>query len=88
MSLELQYETTTYLLFNFLALADNRVSRIYLIPSLIKNMLEVMKETNQMLPNLTHWESTGEALTYEIAKSFFHFFEDKKVGSVILMYKT
>ena len=71
-------------MFTFLALADNRVSRIYLIPSLIKNMLEVMKETNQMLPCLTHWESTGEALTYDIAKPFFQFFEDEKVGIVIL----
>ena len=47
-----------------------------------------MKETNQMLPCLTHWESTGEALTYDIAKSFFQFFQDKKVGPVILKYKT
>ena len=64
----------------FAALANNKVSRLYLIPSLIKNMIEVMKETGQMLPDLIHWESTGEALTSDTAKFFFEIFPDKTVS--------
>ena len=69
----------------FSALADNKVSRIYLIPSLIKNMLEVMRETNQTLPDLIHWESTGEALTSDTANSFFQFFTDSTVIMIIVL---
>ena len=66
-------------------MAENKVSRIYLIPSLIKNMLEVMRETNQTLPDLIHWESTGEALSADTAKSFFQFFPDSTVIRIVVL---
>ena len=43
-------------------------------------MIEVMKETGQRLPDLIHWESTGEALTSDTAKFFFEIFPDKTVS--------
>ena len=43
-------------------------------------MIEVMNETSQMLPDLNHWESTGEALTSDTAKFFFELFPDKTVS--------
>lgn len=46
----------------------------------MKNMLEVMKTTNEMLPALQQWESTGEALTLETAQAFFQTFPNKEVS--------
>ena len=43
-------------------------------------MLEVMKQTNEMLPALLQWESTGEALTIEAAETFFQTFPNKEVS--------
>ena len=48
-------------------------------------MLEVMRETNQTLPDLIHWESTGEALTSDTANSFFQFFTDSTVIMIIVL---
>jgi hypothetical protein len=44
-------------------------------------MLEVMKETNEMLPSLLQWESTGEALTFDTAKAFFEMFSNSTVNN-------
>lgn len=47
----------------------------------MKNILEVMKQTNEMLPALLQWESTGEALTLETAEAFFQAFPNKEVSA-------
>ena len=46
-------------------------------------MLEVMKETNEMLPNLLWWEGTGEVLTLDTDKTFFHTFQITNVSMII-----
>ena len=69
------------------ALGENKVSRLYLIPSLMRNMLEVMKQTNEMLPRLLQWESTGEALTFDTAEAFFQTFANSNVRITIYLKK-
>ena len=64
------------------ALATNNVSRLYLIPSLMKNIIEVMNQTKELLPKLLQWESTGEALTFHTAEVFFQTFPNKQVSII------
>lgn len=60
----------------------NRVSRLYLIPSLMRNMLDYCRSSlddlkDQLLIDLRHWESTGEPLTLDTATVFFDTFSGK-----------
>ena len=111
-------------------LSDQKVSRLFLIPSLMKNMISYMKLEGISLPSkvfiltnrtlvgpvsdvslshsnylvdyitskfphvpfwlnfssvdLIHWESTGEPLSMEVAKTFFDFFQkDEKTKNVL-----
>ena len=48
-------------------------------------MLEVMKQTNEMLPRLLQWESTGEALTFDTAEAFFQTFANSNVRTTIYL---
>ncbi len=60
-------------------LSEQKVSRLFLIPSLLKNMISFMKLEGMTLPYLNHWESTGEPLTMEVARTFFDFFPKNNV---------
>ena len=60
-------------------LFEQKVSRLFLIPTLLKNMISFMKLEGMTLQNLNHWESTGEPLTMEVAKTFFDFFPKNNV---------
>ncbi len=57
---------------------DYGVRRLYLIPSLMNAMIENMKlKGERKLDRLLLWESTGEAITFEVAKNFYDFFRDR-----------
>jgi amino acid adenylation domain-containing protein len=51
-------------------LADTRVSRIWLVPSLLQALLDTQPDLEQRLPDLRFWVSTGESLTTPLAQRF------------------
>jgi amino acid adenylation domain-containing protein len=51
-------------------LASNRVSRIVLVPSLLRNMLEAADDLQARLPNLKVWVTSGEAVPVELTQRF------------------
>jgi amino acid adenylation domain-containing protein len=51
-------------------LADNHVTRIVLVPSLLKAILDVNPNLQSRLPDLKLWTSSGEPLSRQIAERF------------------
>ncbi len=51
-------------------LAEHAVSRIWLVPSLLRTMLDEVRELRQRVPALTFWVTTGEALPVELFRRF------------------
>lgn len=51
-------------------LADARVTRIVLVPSLLRVLLESRSDLQQQLPCLKYWVCSGEALSVELAQQF------------------
>ncbi len=51
-------------------LAGERVSRIWVVPSLLRMLLEEHGDLQQRLPALKFWVSSGEALTVELLERF------------------
>jgi len=51
-------------------LADQRVSRIVLVPSLLRVLLDTDMDLARLLPGLTLWICSGEALSRELADRF------------------
>ena len=51
-------------------LADNHVTRIVLVPSLLKAILDVDPNLQSHLPDLKLWTSSGEPLSRELAERF------------------
>ncbi len=51
-------------------LSKNHVTRIVLVPSLLKTMLEIKPQIGSLLPDLQFWVSSGEALTPDLVKVF------------------
>ena len=52
------------------ALADHRVSRIVLVPSLLRAMLDTHPNLAARLPDLHTWTTSGEALSAELCERF------------------
>jgi acyl-coenzyme A synthetase/AMP-(fatty) acid ligase/acyl carrier protein len=52
------------------SLAENDVSRIVLVPSLLRALLDIPGDLKQRLPRLRHWTSSGEALPVDLARRF------------------
>ncbi len=52
------------------ALADNRVSRLVLVPSLLRAMLDTHEGLGARLPLLKTWTTSGEALPAELCRRF------------------
>ncbi len=52
------------------ALADHRVTRIWLVPSLLRAMLDAVPDLHRRLPKLAFWVSSGEALSLELLQRF------------------
>lgn len=52
------------------ALAQKRVSRIVLVPSLLREMLDGCADLEHVLPDLSLWVSSGEALPSELVQKF------------------
>jgi len=51
-------------------LAEQRVTRIVLVPSLLRALLEHAPNLEARLPELKLWSSSGEVLTWELARRF------------------
>ena len=51
-------------------LADHRVTRIVLVPSLLRTMLDAEPELGAHLPHLRLWVSSGEALSRDLVRRF------------------
>ena len=52
-------------------LATHRVSRIVVVPSLLRAVLAIEPNLARALPALRYWTTSGEALAYELMRSFF-----------------
>ena len=52
------------------ALARHKVSRVVLVPSLLRAMLSTVDEIGESLECLKVWVSSGEALTVDLSRSF------------------
>lgn len=57
-------------------LARYSVSRLVLVPSLLHEILALDKTQRQMLAGLSLWTASGEALTAELVKAFYHTWPD------------
>jgi thioesterase domain-containing protein len=53
------------------ALAEAKVTRIVLVPSLLRVLLDEHADLGERLPRLSHWTSSGEALAGDLAERFF-----------------
>jgi amino acid adenylation domain-containing protein len=61
------------------ALAKHQVTRIWLVPSLLRALLEAYPDLAERLPELRFWVSSGEAL----APDLFHEFQRRMPGGVL-----
>ncbi|HSK00938.1 MAG TPA: amino acid adenylation domain-containing protein [Kofleriaceae bacterium] len=55
-------------------LAAHRVSRIVLVPSLLRAILDAAVALSEPLPALRYWTTSGEALPYQLANRFAEVF--------------
>jgi amino acid adenylation domain-containing protein len=51
-------------------LAKYQVTRIWLVPSLLRTLLETVPDLQECLPDLRFWVATGESLTMDLARKF------------------
>ncbi|MBW4417616.1 MAG: amino acid adenylation domain-containing protein [Myxacorys californica WJT36-NPBG1] len=51
-------------------LAEQQVTRLVLVPSLLRVLLETIPDLHDRLPKLKYWVSSGEALTIELCQRF------------------
>lgn len=51
-------------------LVSEKITRIVLVPSLLRVMLDTMKMNSQSLPDLYYWFSSGEELTIDLYRNF------------------
>ena len=61
-------------------LAEGGVTRIVLVPSLLRVLLDVQADLGARLPRLSHWISSGEVLPSELVERFF----ERLPGRVLL----
>ncbi len=52
-------------------LAEHAVSRIVLVPSLLRTLLDSIPDLQQRLPELRIWVCSGEALSFELCEKFY-----------------
>jgi len=57
-------------------LVSQRVSRIILVPSLLKILLDKIKDDHIALPNLKYWLCSGEVLIHTLVDAFYRLFPD------------
>lgn len=55
-------------------LADLHVTRLLLVPSLLRVMLQKIKEDQEELPYLKYWTTSGELLSPDLIESFYEIF--------------
>ncbi len=63
-------------------LRTSRASRIVLVPSLMRAMLEAVKDLGRRLPDLRYWACSGEALTKELVGLFYDRLPDARLLNV------
>ena len=63
-------------------LARERVTRLLLVPSLLRQLLRQPEEKLRSLSALTHWTSSGEPLSLHLARQFFEHFPHAQLLNV------
>jgi amino acid adenylation domain-containing protein len=58
-------------------LAKHRVTRIWLVPSLLRAILETVPQLGERVPTLKFWVSSGEALSVELYRRFRSLLPDR-----------
>ncbi|MGA8763738.1 MAG: amino acid adenylation domain-containing protein, partial [Candidatus Sulfotelmatobacter sp.] len=59
------------------ALAEHRVTRLVLVPSLLRAMLDVESKIANCLPHLKYWISSGESLSQDLIRRFREIANDR-----------
>ncbi len=59
------------------ALAQHRVTRVVLVPSLLRALLDTQTNLRERLPHLEYWIAGGEALTPELVRAFYEKFPER-----------
>jgi amino acid adenylation domain-containing protein len=63
-------------------LAENHVSRIVLVPSLLKALLDIESNLEERVPRLRMWSCSGEVLPPELAQRFLRAFPDARLLNI------
>src|SRR5712691_6135902 len=64
-------EQTTQDMAQFIGLlAERRVTRLWVVPSLLRSMLNTYPDLGRRLPDLRFWVSSGEALSLDLWEQF------------------
>ena len=66
-------------------LADHHVTRLVIVPSLLRVLLNAAPDLGSQLPELTHWFSSGEALAGDLLAQFT---EQVPGGNLVNVYGT
>src|SRR5260221_10516497 len=64
------------------SLAENQVTRIVLVPSLLRALLDYAPNLQERVPHLKLWTCSGEALSGELALRFRQSFPDTKLLNI------
>ena len=59
------------------ALAESKATRLVLVPSLLRNLLESELPLAERLPKLRHWISSGEPLSPDLCRKFAELLPDR-----------
>ncbi|MFV8347163.1 amino acid adenylation domain-containing protein [Flavobacterium sp. ZB4P13] len=78
------YSKETLLNFNVLLekLIQDKITRIVLVPTLLKNILEYIDENNIQLIHLKYWTSSGEKLSMSLVHQFYKIFKKHKLLNI------
>jgi amino acid adenylation domain-containing protein len=63
-------------------LAREGTTRIVLVPSLLRTVLDRLKYSAQQLPNLHHWACSGEALPASLVRDFHAYVPDAQLFNI------
>lgn len=60
-------------------LASRHISRLLVVPSLLRAMLEAQQSEEIVLPHLKYWVTSGEALSGSLARKFYDIFPESRL---------
>jgi amino acid adenylation domain-containing protein len=60
-------------------LASKQISRLLVVPTLLRAMLEAQRSEEIVLPQLKYWITSGEALSGSLAREFYEMFPESRL---------